>query len=168
MSDYTEQEQAELDEVVLEDCPPGYVVPRMDRNPDGTLRPGHPGLRKAKPKPISDTQLKRLAKQELTFLSHNEEVALKREAIHSVIGEHEMRKAILDLYESALAASNPYAKVALWNLFFTQTVGNPPKQLEVQQTSHVYKQSIDYSRLTKDELAQLENLASKFAIPDAS
>lgn len=160
---FNADEILEIDgEPILEDCPPGYIVPTMERNPDGTLRPGHSGLKKRKPKPVSDTQLKRLAKQELKFLTHHEEVALKREAIHSVIGEHEMRKAILDLYQSALEAENPYAKVALWNLFFQQTVGSPPKQLEVQSTSHVYKQSIDYSKLTKDELSQLETLASKF------
>jgi hypothetical protein len=163
MAEFTEQEQAELDEAVLEDCPPGYVVPTMERDSRGRLLPGHPGLKKAKPKPISDTQLKRLAKQEITFLTHHEEVALKREAIHSVIGEHEMRKAILDLYNAALAAENPYAKVALWREFFLQTVGNPPqqKQVDIQQTSFQVKQQIDYSQLTVDELKALEAVAVK-------
>ena len=159
---FNANELAELEETSLEECPPNFECPKMERDSKGRLLPGHSGLKKARPRPVTDTQLKRLAKQELTFLTHNEEVALKREAIHSVIGEHEIRKAILDVYNSALSAENPYAKKALWELFFAQTVGQTPKQLEVQQTSHVYKQSIDYSKLTRDELAQLENLASKF------
>jgi hypothetical protein len=163
MSDWTEQELAEIEAPILEELPPDYVAPKLERDPKGRLLPGHSGLKKPKPKPVSDSQLKRLAKQELTFLTHHEEVALKREAIHSVIGEYEMKKAIVDLYEAALAAENPYAKVALMRLFFEQTVGMPPKQLEVQSTQYQYKQSIDYSKLTKDELAQLEKLASKFA-----
>jgi len=163
MSQFTEQEIAELDETHLEDAPPDFVCPKMERDRKGRLLPGHSGLKKPRPKPISDTQLKRLAKQELTFLTHQEEVALKREAIHSVIGEHEMRKAILDLYEAALKAENPYAKVALYRLFFEQTVGLPPqqKQVDIQQTSLQVKQQIDYSQLTLDELKALEAVAVK-------
>jgi galactose-1-phosphate uridylyltransferase len=133
----------------------------MERNPDGTLRPGHGGLKKKKARPISEAQQLKLHNQELTFLTHNQEVALKREAIHQVIGEHEIKQAILDIYNSARAAENPYTKKALYELFFMQVMGTPPKQVEVQSTSHVYKQSIDYSKLTKDELSQLESIATK-------
>jgi hypothetical protein len=159
--DFTEQEQAELDETVLEDLPDGYQVPTMERNPDGTLRPGHAGLKKRKPKPITDGQLKRLAKQELKFLTHTEEVNLKREAIHAVIGELEIKKAILDMYRAALNAENPYAKVVLFRLFFEQTVGSPPKQSEMQSTQYQYRQSIDYSKLSQEDLRQLESIAIK-------
>lgn len=163
MPDFTPNELAELEETTLEELPDGYQVPKMDRDSKGRLLPGHPGLKKPKPKPISDTQMKRLAKQELTFLSHHEEVALKRTAIHEVIGEHEMRKAILDLYNAALKAENPYAKVSLYRLFFEQTVGLPPqqKQVDIQQTSYQVKQQIDYSQLTVEELKALEAVAIK-------
>lgn len=162
MPAFNENELAELDETTLEDLPEGYQVPKMDRDAKGRLLPGHPGLKKPKPKPVTDTQLKRLAKQELTFLTHHEEVALKRTAIHQVIGEHEMKKAITDLYQAALKAENPYAKVALYRLFFEQTVGLPPqqRQVDIQQTSLQVRQ-LDYSQLTQDELKALEAVAIK-------
>src|SRR5437763_767755 len=121
MDQFSENEIAEIDgEPVLEDCPEGYVVPTMERDRKGRLLPGHPGLKKARPQRISEAQALKLHKQEMTFLTHNEEVALKREAIHAVIGEYEIKQAILDIYNSAKAAENPYTKKALYELFFQQ------------------------------------------------
>lgn len=163
MTEWTNKELADIDgEPILEDLPEGYDVPTMERNPDGTFRKGHAiRLGKTIPKPITEKEALRLHKQEIKFLTHNEEVALKREAIHQAIGEYEIKQAILDVYETARNATNPYTKKALYELFFQQVMGSPPKQVEVQSTNYQYKQSIDYSKLTKDELKQLEGIATK-------
>jgi hypothetical protein len=85
----------------------------------------------------------------------------KRQAIHDAISDKEIKAAILDLYNSAMATQNPYAKAALFRIFFEQVVGTPPVQKEVKQTTVAVQQTIDYSQLTAQELQVLEAVGYK-------
>lgn len=89
----------------------------------------------------------------------------KRQAIHEAITDREIKAAILDLYNSAMASENPYAKAALYRIFFEQVVGTPPQQKEVKQTTVAVQHQLDYSQLTAQELQALEAVAVK-VLPD--
>jgi hypothetical protein len=166
--DLTNDELNELNDTQpLEDTPEGFVCPKWERNREGRFVKGHSGAKKPKPKPLTIAQQEKVAKQlrishqQETFLTHAEEVALKRETIQSAVTESMMRAAISDLYKAAMECENPYAKKALWSEFFLQVVGAPPKQLEIREQTYTYKQSVDYSNLTQDELKVLESIAGK-------
>ena len=85
----------------------------------------------------------------------------KCQAIHEAITDVEIKSAILDLYKSAMKSDNPYAKAALFRIFFEQVVGPPPQQKEVRQTTVAVQQQFDYSQLTAQELQALEAVAIK-------
>ena len=131
------------------------IIP-PDRDSKGRLLPGHQGLKKPQPKRITVKEAKRQS-----LMTHNEEVAQRRKAIHEAIGDEEMKRAILDIYNAALNAEHAYSKAALWKLFFEQVVGNPPKHIEIKSESYQRKETIDYSKLSQEELALLETVAGK-------
>lgn len=83
----------------------------------------------------------------------------RREAIADVIGDEEIQTAILDIYNQALKADNPYVKFMFWKLFLEQVLGKPMKAVEIKETK--VQATMDYSRYTQDELDQLEALTSK-------
>jgi len=97
--------------------------------------------------------------------AYAETIADKRKAILAAVTPEMIQEAVADIFNSAMNAEG-YAKVQLWQLFFAQTVGPPPKQVAIETTNRSFKQSIDYSKLTSEELALLQSMEAKVQVID--